>query len=110
VGDLALDHVRAHDGVRMSWSASGRRRAVADDARAREVEPHHNSDEASEQSGVISAAELVERRVGAEENAETMQLAPGAVLGKTRVVWSVYGAPQVNAVMLRGGNRMRESR
>jgi len=33
-----------------SWSAAGRRRAVAADARVREVRPGHSSDEACEQS------------------------------------------------------------
>src|SRR6266498_3870807 len=35
----------------MHWSASGRRGAVADDARAREVGLRHSSCEAGEQSG-----------------------------------------------------------
>src|SRR5947208_1597178 len=38
---------------RVRWSASGRRGAVADDARAREVGPRHSSREAGEQSGAI---------------------------------------------------------
>src|SRR5271165_985916 len=36
-----------------TWSASGRRGAVADDARAREVGPSHSSYEADEQYGAI---------------------------------------------------------
>src|SRR5262249_39850543 len=38
---------------RVRWSASGRRGAVADDARTREVGPRHSSWEAGEQSGAI---------------------------------------------------------
>src|SRR5204862_6677162 len=40
-------------GCRVRWSASGRRGAEADDARAREVGPRHSSFEAGEQSGAI---------------------------------------------------------
>src|SRR6267378_6171651 len=36
-----------------TWSASGRRGAVADDARTREVELRHSSCEADEQGGAI---------------------------------------------------------
>src|SRR6266581_4967468 len=36
-----------------TWSASGRRGVVADDARAREVELRHSSCEADEQGGAI---------------------------------------------------------
>src|SRR5258708_22034230 len=46
------------------WSASGRRGAEADDARPREVRLRHSSDEVAE-----PAAEAMERRAGAEENA-----------------------------------------
>src|SRR3954469_19167787 len=42
-GDLPPDHRPA------VWSASGRRGAVADDARAGEVRPRHRSGEAGEQ-------------------------------------------------------------
>jgi hypothetical protein len=54
------------------WSASGRRGAVADDARAQEVEPCHSSEEAGEQSRAeaVAAAESVERRAGAKGNAD----------------------------------------
>src|SRR5207244_7680062 len=41
----------SRDVCRVRRSASGRRGAVADDARAREVGPRHSSEEAGEQSG-----------------------------------------------------------
>ena len=50
------------------WSASGRREAVADDARTWEVRLCHSSCEADEQSRA-TGCEPVERRAEAEENA-----------------------------------------
>src|SRR5271157_465931 len=47
-GDLAIDR-----SATAAESASGRRGAVADDARSREVRPCHSSWEADEQSGAI---------------------------------------------------------
>src|SRR6266851_1475507 len=61
-----------------TWSASGRRGAVADDARAREVGLRHSSCEADEQGGAIrcgesaaepTATEPVERRAETKGNA-----------------------------------------
>src|SRR3954467_6555422 len=77
---------RPTTGPRAVWSASGRRGAVADDARTGEVRPRQRSGEAGEQRratvrGVGGAkgggrgergrpsAELVEQRAGAEGNA-----------------------------------------
>ena len=50
-------------------SASGRRRAEADDARGRGVRPRHSSCEATNEAGRL-AEEFVEPRAGAKENAE----------------------------------------
>src|SRR5262249_649915 len=53
----------------MYWSASGRRGAVADDARAREVGLRHSSCEAAEQRGAIrgGARGTKERGEGEDE-------------------------------------------
>ena len=55
-------------GHRLCRSASGRRGAVADDARAREVRPCRSSEEAGEQGGATRGG-AGERRAGAEGNA-----------------------------------------
>ena len=69
LGDLGSDR----NGVCRCRPASGRRGAVADDARTREVGPRHSSCEADEQSGRSDrrelAAEPVERRAGTKGNA-----------------------------------------
>src|SRR4051812_17467250 len=59
---------RPTTGPRAVWSASGRRGAVADDARAGEVRPRHGAAKPANNDGRPSA-ELVERRAGAEGNA-----------------------------------------
>src|SRR5204862_7775254 len=72
LGGLGSGH-RGRVGARVRWPASGRRGAVADDARAREVGPRHSSNEAGERSGQpaadptaeeLKAAEPVERKGG----------------------------------------------
>src|SRR5439155_21120451 len=57
-------------GCRVRWSASGRRGAEADDARAREVGPRHSSFEAGEQSGAIR------RGVGAAKDGDQGECGP----------------------------------
>src|SRR3984957_11266665 len=52
----------------LGWSASGRRGAVADDARAGEVRPLYSSSAKPANKSEGSDAESVERREGAEGN------------------------------------------
>jgi hypothetical protein len=102
---------------RVRWSASGRRGAVADDARAREVGPRHSSCEAGEQSGVSAAeqsaeesaaAESVEQRTGTKGNAarqSTHRTQCRACVSQT-----LDRMRQAFAVWTRGRSRVRESR
>src|SRR5215469_7151387 len=94
-----------------TWSASGRRGAVADDARAREVEPCHSSEEAGEQSRAeaVAAAESVERRAGAEGNADQRPRTGLSAGHAWYWCWRAYIKLQSLIVRTRGGNRMRES-
>ena len=68
-GNREISRSTSSDVRVLHWSASGRRGAVADDARAREVRPRHSSCEAGEQSGRSAAAEPVEPRAGTKGNA-----------------------------------------
>jgi hypothetical protein len=108
-----MDRVGTWDISRLavSWlgrrSASGRRGAVADDARAREVGLCHSSWEADEQSGAICCG------VG-EPRAETKGNAGQQHTRRTQRRISVSQMlarirQQIVAVDTQGGNRMRES-
>src|SRR5258705_5950162 len=63
-----------------TWSASGRRGAVADDARTREVELRHSSCEADEQGGAIRCGAGGAKGGGRGEGGPARH-APGAVPG-----------------------------
>ena len=90
-----------------TWSASGRRGAVADDARAREVGPSHSSYEADEQYGAIRCGAGGAKDWDQGECAPVLPV-PGSVPGKRASRhWSAYGRLAVDT---RGGSRMRESR
>ena len=91
-----------------SWrSASGRRRAEADDARAREVGRGHSSDEAGEQSGAIRCGVGGAKGRGQGECGPAKHV-PGAEPGR-RVTGA--GAHTVKSPSFtQGGSRMRESR
>src|SRR5260370_380823 len=99
-----------------TWSASGRRGAVADDARAREVGLRHSSCEADEQGGAI--------RCGAIRGGANCHGAGGAKGGdqgecgpakhvrtqsRVSVSQALERIRQAFAVMTRGRSRMRES-
>src|SRR6201981_4199451 len=65
----------------MYWSASGRRGAVADDARAREVGLRHSSCEAGEQRGAIRCG-ASGAKDGGQGECGPAKHAPGAEPGK----------------------------
>src|SRR5262245_26614020 len=98
-------------------SASGRRGAIADDARTREVGPRHSSNEAGEQSegspprrrpaGAV-VAESVERRAGAKGN--THQQSTYWTQSQVRVSQALARIRQLVPSHTRGRSRMRESR
>ena len=90
-----------------TWSASGRRGAEADDARAREVGPSHSSYEADEQYGAIRCGAGGAKDWDQGECAPALPV-PGSEPGKRASRrWSAYGRLAVDT---RGGSRMRESR
>src|SRR5690348_17632616 len=69
------------DGTWPLRSASGRRRAVADDARAREVRPRNSSDEAGEQ-GRATGGGVGGAKSGGRGKRRPAKHAPGAAPGK----------------------------
>ena len=78
------------------WSASGRRGAVADDARTREVRLRHSSDEAGEQSRATG------RGAGGAKGGDQGEREPATARAGRRTGkachrrWTAYGKPQGN--------------
>ena len=93
-----------------SWSASGRRGAVADDARAREVRLRHSSWEADEQGRAIGCG-AGGAKGGGQGECGPAQHAPGTGPGK-RVPCAGPHTTSRKATPsnTRGGSRMREIR
>ena len=93
------------------WPASGRRGAVADDARTREVRPRHSSWEADEQSRATGRGVGGAKGEGRGERGPAKH-APGTGPGSrvpgagTRTTGRSSGLPSNT----QGGSRMRESR
>src|SRR6266576_2278930 len=90
-----------------TWSASGRRGVVADDARAREVGLRHSSRETDEQGGAIRCG-AGGAKGGGQRECETAQHVPGSVPGKRVTGAGAHTASSPS--FTRGGSRMRESR
>src|SRR5262249_224686 len=72
---------RLTSGNKESWFASGRRGAVADDVRVREVRLHYSSWEANEQSGAIRCG-VGGAKGGGQEEYGSAKHAPGSEPGK----------------------------
>ena len=76
------------------WSASGRRGAVADDERTREVRPRHSSWEADEQGGAIRCG-AGGAKGGDQGKRGTRTARSGRRTGKARpTAWTAYGKRQ----------------
>src|SRR5712672_4169817 len=105
VGTWEIPRLAASKG---SWrSASGRRRAEADDARRREVGRGHSSDEAGEQSGAIRYGVGGAKGRGQGECGPAKHV-PGTEPGKRVTGAGAHTASSPSST--RGGSRMRESR